>query len=268
VIVADNGSADGSVEMIRGEFPEVLLVENNANLGFGAANNRASEISSGKYLLFLNSDTILLNDAVKEFFDEAEKNPDTILGCRLTDESGNDVNSFADYTCIKKGIYRCVIQLYPKINDFKKKFVKKNSSVKKNDENIGFIIGADLFISRKIFFDAGKFDENFFMYFEDEDLCRRAKKNSGCRLKIIDSPEIIHLESRSTKVKILKVIFFEQSFIHYVKKHESIAKKISVYFFFIFYSFLRMFDFSISFADRTKLFKNIFKSIFSGRRFL
>ena len=69
VIVSDNGSTDGSIEMIKSEFPEVILIENNANLGFGAANNRALKIARGKYVFYLNSDTLLLNNAVKIFFD-------------------------------------------------------------------------------------------------------------------------------------------------------------------------------------------------------
>ena len=64
VIVSDNGSKDGSVEMIKKEFPYVILIENNANLGFGAANNRGLKIAKGKYIFYLNCDTILLNNAV------------------------------------------------------------------------------------------------------------------------------------------------------------------------------------------------------------
>ena len=69
IIVSDNGSVDGSVEMIKSEFPNVILIENNANLGFGAANNRGLKIAKGKYIFYLNSDTVLLNNAVKYFFD-------------------------------------------------------------------------------------------------------------------------------------------------------------------------------------------------------
>lgn len=76
VIVSDNGSTDGSLEMIRTEFHEVILIENGANLGFGAANNRALDVAKGKYVFYLNSDTVLLNNAVQMFFDYWENSPE------------------------------------------------------------------------------------------------------------------------------------------------------------------------------------------------
>ena len=69
IIVSDNGSIDGSVEMIKRDFPSVILIENNENLGFGAANNKGLALAKGKYILYLNSDTILLNNSVKFFYD-------------------------------------------------------------------------------------------------------------------------------------------------------------------------------------------------------
>ena len=69
IIVSDNGSVDGSIEMIKSEFPNVILIENNANLGFGTANNRGLKIAKGKYIFYLNSDTVLLNNAVKLYPD-------------------------------------------------------------------------------------------------------------------------------------------------------------------------------------------------------
>ena len=93
VIVSDNGSKDGSIEMLKAEFPQVILIENNANLGFGKANNKGLAIAKGKYIFYLNSDTILLNNAVKLFFDYFEENGKKenigALGCNLLDKQGN-----------------------------------------------------------------------------------------------------------------------------------------------------------------------------------
>ena len=116
VIVSDNGSKDGSIEMIKKEFPQVILIENNANLGFGAANNRGLKIAKGKYVFYLNSDTILLNNAVKCFFDYWENSPekDTIgaLGGNLLNEDGNVIHSGTDLPTAKSELYnffRCIL---------------------------------------------------------------------------------------------------------------------------------------------------------------
>ena len=95
VIVSDNGSTDGSVEMIKKYFPQVALIENGANLGFGMANNRGLKVAKGKYIFYLNSDTILLNNAVKIFFDYWENAEDKesigALGGILLDKDLNRI---------------------------------------------------------------------------------------------------------------------------------------------------------------------------------
>jgi GT2 family glycosyltransferase len=237
-------------------------VENNANLGFGAANNRASEISSGKYLLFLNSDTILLNDAVKEFFDEAEKNPDTILGCRLTDESGNAMISFGNFTnevlfSLKKNLY----DFYPQILEKRKKQLKRKfeKQINSGEQFVDFVTGADLFISRKIFLDAGKFDENFFMYFEDDDLCRTAKK-IGIKSKIFSAPKICHLEGKSSAVKITKLLIQDDSFFYYAKKWNPRMKFFLKKLFFLLLYPIRLFSCELKFSEKNKMTKNILKN--------
>ena len=105
VIVSDNGSTDGSQEMIRAEFPEVVLIENDANIGFGAANNRALAVARGKYVFYLNSDTVLLNNAVKMFFDYWENSPakESIgaLGANLLDEDMNITHSWGRFPAFR-----------------------------------------------------------------------------------------------------------------------------------------------------------------------
>ena len=85
--------------MIRNEFPNVILVENNANLGFGKANNIGYRYANGRYILLLNSDTVLLNNAVKLFVDIIQQLPNNIacLGCRLTGKDGGYVHSYGNY---------------------------------------------------------------------------------------------------------------------------------------------------------------------------
>ena len=204
VIVSDNGSTDGSIEMLKQDFPQVILIENNANLGFGAANNRGLAIAKGKYILYLNSDTILLNNAVKYFFDFFEKhdvdyNLGTI-GTNLLDENGNIGTSYGYFF---SNIHRLKItfvdfcRIY-KNTLFQKK--RKNTNIrytKKNTKHVGkvdYVIGADMFLKND---KNAFFDEDFFMYLEEIDLQYKLHEQ-GKNNYIIDTPKIIHLEGKSS----------------------------------------------------------------------
>lgn len=194
VIVSDNGSKDGSIEMIKTNFPQVILIENNANLGFGAANNRGLKIAKGKYVLYLNSDTILLNNAVKCFFDYWEKSPNKdkigALGGNLIDEEGNVIHSGGKFPRALNEIIRlfgrlvfCFLRIKHTSN-CKAKYVNK----------IEYITGADLFMKNN---ESAVFDERFFMYYEETYLQYLLKRQKKDRV-LIDTPTIIHLEGKSS----------------------------------------------------------------------
>ena len=110
VIVVDNASSDGSETYVRERFPSILWVNSGSNLGFGRANNLGVERAMGKYIFFLNSDTILLNDAVSLFFDHMESNREKeslgVLGAYLLDKNGNVNISFGYFpTPISEFVY-------------------------------------------------------------------------------------------------------------------------------------------------------------------
>lgn len=178
VIVSDNGSTDGSVEMIKAEFPQVILIENGANLGFGAANNRGLKIAEGKYIFYLNSDTVLLNNAVKIFFDYWENSPEKekigALGCNLRNSSDEIVISFAQFPTVKSEkqyLLHCFLSsLYVKKLFYS---VKKSKKIQKHIGNVDFIIGADLFLKNDEY---AEFDEDYFMYYEESDLQLKFKR--------------------------------------------------------------------------------------------
>ena len=207
VLVSDNGSKDGSQEMIETEFPQVILIENNANLGFGAANNRALAAAKGKYVFYLNSDTVLLNNAVKLFFDYWENAPDkdTIgaLGANLLDTQGTVIHSHGSFPHIDSVIKDTVKALYGtyKLTLFnailKKTFpiYTQNQFTEKRFGGVEYITGADLFLKNDEY---AYFDEHYFMYCEEADLQYRLARRGKKRL-LIDGPEIIHLSGASSK---------------------------------------------------------------------
>ena len=223
VIVSDNGSTDGSIEMIRAEFPQAILIENNANLGFGAANNRGLKIARGKYVFYLNSDTVLLNNAVKLFFDYWESSPEKdqigALGAWLVHGDTYPAHSYGNFPT-KKTIYMTFLRalLSSVVGQFAHIF-KKNMKNKKRDnlsfstiEVNGYITGADLFLknNQKAFF-----DERFFMYFEETDLQLNNFYKEGFKLLIIEAPHIIHFEGGSDNFKKKKYDFRKKSAVYY-----------------------------------------------------
>lgn len=204
VIVSDNGSSDGSVEMIRAEFPQVILIENNENLGFGTANNRGLKIAKGKYIFYLNSDTVLLNNAVKLFFDYFEENGERekigAVGCNLIDKNYEITHSFASFPCAKNIVFSYIMrnikfdvkQMLHFFNlDYTK--YKKNWIYQEYFGKVDYITGADLFLVNN---DYAKFDERYFLYSEEVQLEYNLAKKDLNRL-IIDGPKIMHLQGMS-----------------------------------------------------------------------
>lgn len=199
VIVSDNGSKDGSIEMLKKEFPQVVLIQNNKNLGFGAANNVAAKIAEGKYIFYLNSDTILLSNAVKRFFDFWENSKIEnigVLGAQLLNAEYQPVQSWGRYPT-SLGVLKALIHMYlaPQI----KKTVKATKTeILSKDPMIvdGFITGADMFLKND---ENALFDERYFMYSEETDLEYNHFYTKGKVCVLLPQIEIIHLEGGSDK---------------------------------------------------------------------
>jgi hypothetical protein len=240
IIVVDNNSKDGSQEAISKRYPDVVLIKNNINNGFGKANNQGIKIAKGKYIFLLNSDTILLNNAIKIFYDWMEKNNEKnqigAIGTILLNEKLKSNLSYGKFPKASD----LLIKEFSFINKiFKKNYFEKVDNIQKGRTSfeVDYITGADLFVPKKVLDDVGVFDENFFMYYEETDLQFRMKQNNYLR-KIINGPKIIHLESKSINIKLEKLKLLERSKILYLKKHEKNRLKLSL--FKILYKFMRI----------------------------
>ena len=234
VIVSDNGSTDGSQEMIRAEFPEVVLIENGANIGFGAANNRALAVARGKYVFYLNSDTVLLNNAVKMFFDfwenSSEKENIGALGGVLLDENMDTIHSgapFPTYALLCKGqfnyikshVFRTLLHVLHLDGAWQKRkdAISMRISVR-TGETHGDITGADLFLLND---SNARFDKHFFMYLEETDLELRLAEQ-GLKRFIIAGPKIQHLTRKiGGKDFVVKFqhVCVQESAVYYARKN-------------------------------------------------
>lgn len=218
IILVDNASTDGSVEFFEKEYKDkIIFIKNNENLGFGRANNEGIKIAKGKYIFLLNSDTLLINNAVKILFDFMEKNDN----CGVCGGNLFDINLKPTHSFLKK--LPCLIsEIDFQLNFFSKIFrktINKRSdfNYSKNEKEVGYITGADMMIRKKVLSEIGMFDKDFFMYSEESELTYRIKQK---KYKIISVPqaEIIHLEGKSTIFKEKKYHMFLESKYKYFYK--------------------------------------------------
>lgn len=213
VIVVDNASTDGSEDYIKELYPNVKWINSGNNIGFGRANNLGVKYATGKYLFLLNSDTLLLNNAIRLFFDYAETHQQEkigALGSWLLDKNKMPNNSFGFFPCAKNEI--CYLWGKYKLP------TEKDTATEKN---VDYITGADLFIEKRLFDEMDGFDKNIFMYYEETDLQYRMSLH-GMSRKIIPGPRIIHLEGGSFEKKGLSLKRFmmaQTSYNYYLRKN-------------------------------------------------
>ena len=197
IIVSDNGSNDGSLQMLKQDFPNVSVVANGKNLGFGTANNKALDVATGKYIFYLNSDTILLNNAVKMMFDYFESNVNGLLGAvggLLLDSQHRFIHSGGSFPLYKATILDLIKlnigNIYLTLGTILNlNNMHKNHFTSENYGPIDFITGADLFVKNNSF---ARYDEDFFLYYEDTYLQYKMAQ-AGLERHIIQGPQIIHL---------------------------------------------------------------------------
>lgn len=222
VIVVDNASSDGSANQIKQNFPQVALIENNENKGFASANNQAIQLARGRYILLLNSDTVLLSeDSFSKMIAFMDKRQDAgISGCKVTKPNGR-----LDWPCKRSFQTPSVFffrsmgldRLFPNHRKFGKyhlTYLDENET-----HEVDAITGAFFMIRRETVQDIGLLDEKLFMYSEDMDWCVRAKQR---KWKVFYYPQvqIIHFKSRSSKKRSNKMIYWWYYSTWYVyKKH-------------------------------------------------
>lgn len=223
IIVVDNNSVDETASMVKEKFPSVSLICNHTNVGFSRANNQAISKSKGDFILLLNPDTIVEEDAIeKAIFFMANDNKVGAIGVHMVDGTGR----FLDES--KRGIPDFLTSLFKFVGLYKifprSGFLNKYylGNLNKNDRNqVEVLVGAFMLIRRSVLNKVGLLDEQFFMYWEDTDLSMRITKN-GYKNYYLGDIKIIHYKGESNKRHTLSfTIGFNKSMISFVKKHFS-----------------------------------------------
>lgn len=196
--VIDNHSSDGSRGMVRGEFPTVELVENENNMGFGAAADLAISLCKAPYVLLLNSDTLLHKDTLDRLSEYLDKNPGVgLVGPRITNINGTlqpscfpiptPLQIFLDMSHMN--------QLISQIPSVREQNYRTWSH--SGDRAVPWVQGSALAIRREAYDAVGGFDKAFFMYYEEVDLCLRMS-NAGWEVHFSPVTEVIHIGAAST----------------------------------------------------------------------
>ena len=210
IIVIDNASTDGSREGITSSFPEVIWIQNDMNLGFAKANNKAVALAQGEYLCILNPDTVVAEDTFETLL-AFVKDKDNLgaVGCRLIDGRGLFLPES------KRNAITFKIALN-KLIGISTKYYKTKVSEFDIDE-IDVLVGAFMFLRRSSYESIGGFDEDFFMYGEDIDFSMRLQ-NSGLKNYYFGNAPIIHFKGESAlKDDAYRKNFFGAMTIYYHK---------------------------------------------------
>jgi GT2 family glycosyltransferase len=213
VIVVDNASLDGSVSMLQKAYPQVIIIQNEENRGFGAANNQAIQIMNGKYALLLNSDTVLTENAIKELFVFLETHSEAAMVCgQLLNADGSKQNSIASLPTLLTLMTNMPMLEYL----FPKRYPSKRYHYGEPVE-IDSGIGACLMVRKKAIDEVGMFDECYFFFFEETDWARQMKQ-AGWKVFHVPTANIYHLQGQSIGKNIRSRIEFYRSRYQYFRK--------------------------------------------------
>lgn len=235
IILVDNNSTDGSIQYFE-RLECLKFIASKKNLGFGAANNLGVKSAIGKYILLLNPDTILLNNAVKFFYDYMETVKDNVgvVGCNLLDPSGAPGLTYVNFKSISNHLKFSFEVLCKKL----KISLPKPIVDTQVPYNVEGVLGADMFMKKELFTDLNGFDTSFFLYVEEVELQKRIADKKYLR-RIIPGPAIIHFEGGSSdkngkQLNYSTIYRLEEGTLRYIHKHFSKT----YYILFVFVQFL------------------------------
>jgi GT2 family glycosyltransferase len=220
VVVVDNASFDGSIQMVKSEFPQITLIENNDNRGFAKANNQGMQIAKGRYVLLLNSDTIILDGAIQRTLTFADQHPEAaVVGCKVLNPDKSlqptcfMVPSLLNLFLSSTYLYK----LFPRSRFFGR---EQMTWWDRDDvREVEVVTGCFMLVRKEAMEQVGMMDESYFMYAEETDWCYRFRK-AGWKLLFTPDAQIIHLGGQSSKiVKVKMSIELRKSILYFIRKN-------------------------------------------------
>lgn len=221
VILVDNNSQDGLVEKVKNEYSFILLIENKQNVGFSKANNQGIQLASGRYVLLLNSDTVVRPDTLDVMVTFMDTHPTVgASGCKVVLPNGE-----LDKAC-RRGFPTPSASFYyafgfsklfpnvPRFNQYQLGYLDPDESYP-----VDCLVGAFMMVRREVIDQVGGLDEEFFMYGEDIDWCYRIKQ-AGWEIYYYPKTSIIHYKGASSRRKPFKIVYeFHRAMWLFHRKH-------------------------------------------------
>ncbi len=219
VILVDNASTDGSAAFVAAAFPQVRLVVNSNRRGFAANLNHALRLSQGHYILSLNPDTVLLQGALETLVTFMDVTPDAaVAGCKAFYPDGRLQYTCREFPSVATILWRWLHLDQVYLPHFYRRFLLQDWP---HDEvrQVDWVLGACMILRREPIFEIGLFDEAFYMYYEDIDVCYRFKQH-GFAVYFVPDAQIIHKYHRSSARGFNRLtIEHIKSIVRYFRKH-------------------------------------------------
>jgi len=192
IFVIDNASTDGTTWMMKNDFPEINFIPNKDNAGFAKANNQGIKLSTGDYVLLLNPDTEIFSDTLPSSVKFMEENPSCgVMGCKMVYKNGKlqpSVRRFPRFWPILL-MFLKLPKVFPHLGSVER-YLATDFDYEKTQE-VDQVMGAYMFIRPKAFDRIGLLDEDFFIWFEEVDFCRRIWK-AEYKVMYFAGAKIIH----------------------------------------------------------------------------
>ena len=218
IIVVDNASSDGSVDMLRQQYPQVKTIANRENRGFGAANNQGFAVMQGRYALLINTDAVLTAGAAKKMWIFAEAHPRAAIICgQLLNADGSRQNSVAAFPTLLTLATNTSLLEYL----FPSKYPSKRYDHQEPLE-VDSAIGACMMIRKKALDEVSFFDDRYFFFFEETDLAF-AMKRVGWKVYQVPDALIYHLQGQSIGHNARARIEFYRSRYQFLRKWHTSA---------------------------------------------